>query len=106
MNAIYIKYNHLDRQFLFNTRVAFNVEGTGADYTLQLLLGLLDKKLKSYKEAYVSGWMLGKGQVRRRNMRGLLYPITDLNDLNQPLVNVAQKKYGRCMVTQIFLQRI
>ena len=30
------------------------------------------KKLGKYNEAYVSGWMLSKGQSRRRNMRGFV----------------------------------
>ena len=38
------------------------------------------KKLGQYREAYVSGWMLGKGQSRRRNMRGFV--LSDHADWN------------------------
>ena len=41
------------------------------------------KKLTPYREAYVSGWMLSKGQVRRRNMHGfVLSDHADWNGLN------------------------
>lgn len=30
------------------------------------------KQLGAYREAYVSGWMMSKGQIRRRNMRGFV----------------------------------
>ena len=95
MNAIYIKYNHLDRQFPCLTPELLSTwKEPGLIIAPPATIGSSwIKKLKSYKEAYVSGWMLGKGQVRRRNMRGfVISDHADWNDLNQTISQCCPKK--------------
>ena len=95
MNDIYIKYNYLNRQF---PRLTPDLLATWNEPGLIIappatIGSSWIKKLKSYKEAYVSGWMLGKGQVRRRNMRGfVISDHADWNDLNNTIVQCCPKE--------------
>ena len=51
------------------------------------------KKLTPYREAYVSGWMLSKGQVRRRNMHGfVLSDHADWHGLNHAVKKMNPSK--------------
>ena len=50
------------------------------------------KKINDYKEAYVSGWMINKGQLRQRNMNGfVLSDHADWNELNDLVTSVNQR---------------
>ncbi len=48
------------------------------------------KRLKHYKEAYISGWMTSKGQIRRRNMAGFV--LSDHADWAE--LNLAIKQFS------------
>lgn len=58
------------------------------------------KKLKKYREAYVSGWMQIKGQTRRKNMRGFI--LSDHVDWPQLNETVLKSKAKEVWVTHGF----
>ena len=58
------------------------------------------KKLKKYREAYVSGWMQIKGQTRRKNMRGFI--LSDHVDWPQLNETVQKSKAKEVWVTHGF----
>ena len=74
MNDIYVKNKRLLSSFpVFKKTAMADWSTPGLVVAPPATIGSrFIKMLGAYREAYVSGWMLGKGQVRRRNMRGFV----------------------------------
>ena len=102
MNQIYVNYGKLD---VLPPRLTLETLSTwkqpGLVVTPPSTAGSAWlKKLKRYREAYVSGWMQIKGQTRRKNMRGFV--LSDHIDWPQLNETVLKSKAKEVWVTHGF----